>query len=281
MTSGIELTDEWQRWMVENLERGCSLEALMSDMVRSGFEPSFARSILLAFAEERGMVSAMEAGKKASDRPLLDRNVISTFDREVVVHMRIATPTVVLLGNVLSSDECDELIRRSKGKITRSSIIDPASGEEEVISARSSDGTYFERQADDFIATLDRRFAEITGFAIERGEGIQILRYAVGGEYRPHFDFFAPNSPGSAVHLARGGQRVASLVIYLTDTARGGTTIFPKLELEFVPRKGCAVYFEYCDIDGHLDELTLHGGSPVRDGEKWIATKWFRQNDYG
>jgi len=40
------------------------------------------------------------------------------------------------------------------------------------------------------------------------------------------------------------------------------------------------VYFAYCDDAGALDVRTLHGGSPVQSGEKWIATKWFRQQPY-
>ena len=37
-----------------------------------------------------------------------------------------------------------------------------------------------------------------------------------------------------------------------------------------------------CTVDSNqLDLLTLHGGTPVVAGEKWIATKWMRQRRYG
>jgi prolyl 4-hydroxylase len=48
---------------------------------------------------------------------------------------------------------------------------------------------------------------------------------------------------------------------------------------EVKPRKGYAVYFESLDASGGLDQRTLHGGSPVGQGEKWIATKWIRENN--
>lgn len=67
------------------------------------------------------------------------------------------------------------------------------------------------------------------------------------------------------------------LVIYLNDVKDGGETIFPEIGLSIVPRAGHAVYFSYCNADNQLDSRSLHGGAPVRIGEKWIATKWLRQ----
>jgi hypothetical protein len=60
----------------------------------------------------------------------------------------------------------------------------------------------------------------------------------------------------------------------------GGETIFPPLGLAITPKKGAAIYFEYVDDKGQVDEHTLHGGAPVTAGEKWIATKWMRAGKY-
>ncbi|WP_442603088.1 2OG-Fe(II) oxygenase [Paenibacillus sp. KN14-4R] len=111
---------------------------------------------------------------------------------------------------------------------------------------------------------------------IQNGEEIQILNYDIGKKYKPHFDYFAAAS-GSKVQLANGGQRMSTLVIYLNDVVSGGETLFPKIGLSIVPQMGSAVYFEYSNSLGQVDPLTLHGGSPVVQGEKWIATKWMRQ----
>ena len=116
---------------------------------------------------------------------------------------------------------------------------------------------------------------------IENGEGIQILHYPVGGEYRPHFDYFPPRDPGSQTHLANGGQRVSTLVMYLNDVEQGGETNFPTLQLSVSPKKGAAAYFEYANSLNQVDPLSLHAGMPVLAGEKWIATKWMRQRRYG
>jgi prolyl 4-hydroxylase len=70
------------------------------------------------------------------------------------------------------------------------------------------------------------------------------------------------------------------LVIYLNDVELGGETAFPEIGLTVTAKKGSAVYFEYCNSQEHTDPLTLHAGLPVLKGEKWIATKWMRQNTY-
>lgn len=63
----------------------------------------------------------------------------------------------------------------------------------------------------------------------------------------------------------------------LNDVADGGETVFPEIGLSVVPRRGHAVYFSYCNSRNQVDPRTLHGGAPVRCGEKRIATKWLRQ----
>ncbi|WP_229416170.1 prolyl hydroxylase family protein [Pseudoduganella armeniaca] len=91
---------------------------------------------------------------------------------------------------------------------------------------------------------------------------------------------FRPDQPGFSATLKRGGQRTATLIVYLNDVEDAGDTVFPKLGLSVVPKKGAAVYFEYMNDEGQLDEATLHGGAPVGAGDKWVMTKWVRQEAF-
>lgn len=281
----IQLTTQWHDWIVHNLARGCTIQALVDDMCRSGFEPAFAQDTVAALAQREAPAStpvAANVGGYQADPPRLAAgNRIPTHDREVRVLLRVTTPTLAVLDAVLSDAECDELIRRSADKLQRSTTVDPVHGGYEVIAARSSEGTYFPVNADDFIARLDRRIAELMNCPVENGEGLQVLHYGEGGEYQPHFDYFTPGDPGSETQMVVGGQRVSTLLIYLNDVVEGGATVFPMLGLRVTPKKGMAVYFEYSNSDGQVDPLTLHGGEPVEKGEKWIITKWMRQRRYG
>ena len=285
MEKQTQLTGQWHDWIIHNLARGCAHHALVEDMCRSGFEPAFARDTVAALARGEALACAPVASAVASyvaDPPRLAAgNVIHAHDRDVRVLLRVAKPTLAVLDAVLSDAECNELIRRSADKLQRSTTVDPVHGGYEVIAARSSEGTFFPVNADDFIARLDRRIAVLMNCPVENGEGLQVLHYGEGGEYQPHFDYFAPGDPGSEAQMVVGGQRVSTLLIYLNDVARGGATVFPMLGLRMAPKKGMAVYFEYTNGSGQIDPLTLHGGEPVEVGEKWIITKWMRQRRYG
>ena len=293
MRSVSTLSVEWKRWLDDNVSRRCTRDSIVESMVNADFDP-IAVDIWVnaAFAEAAGMPAygnpapasngVVVDGPYIYETPRLPQtgNLLRTSDRAVRVTMRMVRPVVAVLDDLLSVQECDELIRLSTIKLQRSTIVDPHSGEQRVIDARSSFGTYFALNENPFIAQLDRRIADVMHCPIENGEGLQILNYRVGGEYKTHFDYFAPGDPGSAHHVARGGQRVSTLVIYLNDVEESGETIFPQIGLSVVPKKGSAVYFEYCNTAGQVDALTLHGGTPVVAGEKWIATKWMRERRY-
>ena len=44
------------------------------------------------------------------------------------------------------------------------------------------------------------------------------------------------------------------------------------------PKKGKAVIFKNVDINGNIINQSLHGGEPVRSGQKWIINKWVHLN---
>jgi prolyl 4-hydroxylase len=207
-------------------------------------------------------------------------NAIETSDRTVNILFALNAPRVVLFGGLLSDEECDEIVRLSRGKLARSSVVNAATGAYDVHPDRTSEGTHFQRGENELIRRVERRISELISYPVENGEPIQILYYQPGAEYKPHFDFFDPALPGNDKVLAMGGQRVSTLVMYLNDVEAGGSTIFPEVGLDVLPRRGNAVYFAYTTPDGQLDRRTLHGGSPVTSGEKWIATKWLRQREY-
>ncbi|MGA9335261.1 MAG: 2OG-Fe(II) oxygenase [Rudaea sp.] len=284
MNSTTQLSPDWRRWIAENLARGCDPESLIADMVRKKFDAGYARGAVVGLLGRDARPEAGSAPDSAYvyETPRLPRgNVIRACDRDVPVVMRIERPFIAVVDGLLSSTECDELVQRSKRRLRRSTTVDPARGTDEVIPDRSSDGTFFPINADPFITRLDRRIAALMNCPLEHGEGLQILRYRTGGQYTPHFDYFPPTDPGSRTPMANGGQRVSSLIIYLNDVDDGGATIFPELKLTVGPKKGAAVYFEYCNSRNQVDPMTLHGGMPVLEGEKWIATKWMRQHRYG
>ncbi|MFJ8256482.1 2OG-Fe(II) oxygenase [Peribacillus asahii] len=194
-------------------------------------------------------------------------NKIKTEDREINIIAKLEEPLIVILGNVLSNEECDELIRLSQDKMHRSKI----GVTREVNEIRTSSSMFFQEKENDIITKIEKRISSIMNIPIEHGEGIQILKYTPGQEYKAHFDFFTSASK------ATKNNRISTIVMYLNDVEHGGETFFPKLNFSISPGKGMAVYFEYFYNDKTINELTLHGGAPVITGEKWVATQWMRR----
>uniref|UniRef100_A0A8R7UKD9 procollagen-proline 4-dioxygenase n=1 Tax=Triticum urartu TaxID=4572 RepID=A0A8R7UKD9_TRIUA len=54
---------------------------------------------------------------------------------------------------------------------------------------------------------------------------MQVLHYEVGQKYDAHFDYFSDKK-----NVKRGGHRVATVLMYLTDVKKGGETVFPIAE---------------------------------------------------
>lgn len=194
-------------------------------------------------------------------------NKIKTEDREIHIIAKIEEPLIVILGNVLSDEECDGLIRMSEDKLKRSKIGNTRT----VDDIRTSSSMFFEEGENELVARIERRLSQIMNIPVEHGEGLQMLNYHIGQEYKAHFDFFSSTS------RAASNPRISTLVMYLNDVEEGGETYFPKLNFSVNPQKGSAVYFEYFYDNQDLNDLTLHGGAPVIKGSKWAATQWMRR----
>jgi hypothetical protein len=127
------------------------------------------------------------------------------------------------------------------------------------------------------IALLKARISAATRLPEFIFELPQIMRYAVGEEFRPHHDFLDPEKPGFAEDFARRGQRMGTFLIYLNDDFEGGETEFPKAGISFRGAIGDGLFFANVTRDGRPDPLTLHAGRPPTRGEKWILSQWIRE----
>ncbi|MBW3112234.1 2OG-Fe(II) oxygenase [Bacillus sp. MCCB 382] len=193
-------------------------------------------------------------------------NKIKTEDREIQIIAKMEEPLVVVLGNVLSHEECDELIQLSMDRVERSKI-----GNTRTVDGLRTSSSVFLEESHDVVTRVEKRVSHIMNIPVEHGEGLQILNYKPGQEYKAHFDFF------SASARPVKNPRISTLVMYLNDVEEGGETYFPKIGLSVSPQKGMAVYFEYFYDNQELNDLTLHGGAPVVIGDKWAATQWMRR----
>ncbi|KAG5531003.1 hypothetical protein RHGRI_025828 [Rhododendron griersonianum] len=172
------------------------------------------------------------------------------------------SPRIILLHNFLSTEECDYLRAIAMPRLQISTVVDTKTGK-----------------------AIEKRISVYSQIPVENGELIQVLRYEKNQFYRPHHDYFS-----DTFNLKRGGQRVATILMYLSDNVEGGETYFPMAGsgecscggrmmkgMCIKPNKGDALLFWSMGLDGQSDTNSIHGGCEVLSGEKWSATKWMRQ----
>lgn len=299
MSALVQFSPELKEWIAANLARGCAPAMLVDSMAAQGFDTQVARGLVTTFAEAlaRGETVGcdsvvLELAGLFADSPddsaayvadaarLPSGNVIVAADRTVDVLMRLQRPCVAVLGNVLSAGECEAVMRLGAPRLAPSTVVDPLSGADQVALHRSSEGMFFGLCENELIERIDRRLSALMGLPLAHGEGLQLLRYRPGCHSSPHYDFLVPHHARNRASIARSGQRISTLVIYLNDVAAGGATDFPELGLSVTPRHGNAVYFEYANRSGQLDHATLHAGAPVESGEKRVLTKWMRARPF-
>ncbi|KAL8515464.1 hypothetical protein ACS0TY_014235 [Phlomoides rotata] len=205
-------------------------------------------------------------------------------------------PRAFLYEGFLTDAECNHLISMAKSELKRSEVADNDSGEGKLSEVRTSSGMFISKGQDPIIAGIEDKIATWTFLPKENGEDLQVLRYEPGQQYEPHFDYFVDK-----VNILRGGHRVATVLMYLSDVEKGGETVFPSAEESprrrsvssdkdfskcgrqgpaVKPRKGDALLFYSLYPDATPDDTSLHAGCPVEEGEKWSATKWIHVDSY-
>ncbi|XP_022752778.1 probable prolyl 4-hydroxylase 3 [Durio zibethinus] len=225
---------------------------------------------------------AFERGKGFGKRGERSTEVLSWEPRAFIYH------------NFLSKEECEYLINLAKPHMAKSTVVDSKTGKSKDSRVRSSSGMFLRRGQDKRIRDIEKGIADYPFIPVEHGEGLQVLHYEVGQKYDAHFDYFLDE-----FNTKNGGQRMATMLMYLSDVEEGGETIFPaakvnvsavpwwnelsecgKQGLAVKPKMGDALLFWSMRPDVTLDPSSLHGGCPVIMGNKWSSTKWMHVEEY-
>ena len=278
-----QITDALRQWIVAQASAGFAPDVVLKSMLASGWDEDTAaqalEQTLRGYLKDHAKANNLPEPRVVPEPMSLDgAPSLYVGGREVQILASMLNPRVIVFGGLLSHDECDELVELAQVRLARSETVKLDTGSSEVNEARTSDGMFFGRGENPLCERIEARIADLTQWPLVNGEGLQILRYRPGAEYKPHYDYFDPAQPGTPSIVKRGGQRVATLVTYLSSPSRGGATIFPDVKLEVAPIKGNAVFFSY--DRPHPMTRTLHGGAPVLAGEKWVATKWLREGRF-
>ncbi|KAJ4714757.1 putative Prolyl 4-hydroxylase alpha subunit [Melia azedarach] len=201
-------------------------------------------------------------------------------------------PRALYFPNFATAEQCKAIIDMAKPGLRPSTLaLRKWETNENTKGIRTSSGMFISAAEDKsgILDIIEEKIARASKLPRIHGEAFNVLRYELGQKYNSHYDAFSPDEYGP-----QKSQRVASFLLYLSDVEEGGETMFPFengmntdgtydyqacVGLKVKPRRGDGLLFYSLFPNGTIDPTSLHGSCPVIKGEKWVATKWIRDQE--
>lgn len=188
-------------------------------------------------------------------------------------------PKIYSIHQVLTDKENQYLRDMASPRLHRATIHNPQTGKLEHANYRVSKSAWLKKRgvgADPIINRITDRLEAITNLNMNVSEDLQVVNYGIGGHYEPHFDFARKTEPDAFRELGTGN-RIATILFYLSDVPAGGATVFPTVGASVKPVKNSAAFWYNLLPSGEGDYDTRHAACPVLVGTKWVANYWVHE----
>jgi prolyl 4-hydroxylase len=181
---------------------------------------------------------------------------------------------IKILDDFLTKEECLELIEMGSKKMQKATTLGAV-----IDGYRTADNSWL-YESTPLTEKIQTFIAKESGLPVENQENIHIVKYDIGGEYKPHHDYFHPNEEYYQGTMGNAGNRVFSFLIYLNHNFTGGETDFPTKKILVTPKEGRVLAWRNMKEDGSLDAASYHAGLPVKTQTKYIAIVWVRERAF-
>ena len=179
-------------------------------------------------------------------------------------------PTYVkprVVRGLITDEERAHIIQKAEKKLDVSTVAENRVVDKKV---RDSETAWLDA-SDPVVKRVMDKCVALTDRPITNCEHLQVLRYKPGGHYKPHQDTFSDT---------KGNKRMYTIILALNDDYEGGETEFPNLKKKYKMEAGDALFFHTLDNYELMTSKALHGGRPVKSGEKWICNLWVHKYPY-
>ncbi|XP_039275487.1 prolyl 4-hydroxylase subunit alpha-2 [Nilaparvata lugens] len=183
-------------------------------------------------------------------------------------------PRIVLYRDVIYDSEIELLKKMALPKLK---VMNLNKASNTVALYRISAGAWLYDDDHPSIERLSKRVEYMTSLDMSYAESLHVTNYGIGGYYEAHHDYLSEELFKNYGRRKQLGNRIATLMFYLSDVIQGGATVFPLLNVTIWPEKGSAVFWYNLLHSGERDTATFHAACPVLVGSKWVSTKWVHE----
>jgi len=185
-------------------------------------------------------------------------------------------PRIVLFHEFLTNSEIETIKSMATPRFKRATVQNYLTGELETANYRISKTAWLKEEEHADVGHVYTRTHQLTGLNMETSEELQVSNYGIGGHYEPHFDFARREEKNAFASLGTGN-RIATLLMYVSDVEQGGATVFPHLGISLWPKRGSAAFWYNLHQNGEGDDMTRHAACPVLAGTKWVSNFWIHE----
>jgi len=182
----------------------------------------------------------------------------------LVIYLLPVYPQPMVLHDFLTPHERNYIIKKAEDNLKPSTVSKTG---ELMESVRKSETAWLSYE-DPVVMGVINKCLKHTDRPIRNCEMLQVLRYKPDGYYKPHQDIIEGDE----------NRRMYTFILALNDDYEGGETEFPNLNKTFKLKAGDALFFQNLDNHGSFTSKALHGGRPVKSGEKWICNLWIKKH---
>jgi len=230
---------------------------------------AFITSSLMSFYEDQEPDDAEYGSQPIQKAKVTYRKELREFWIEKIMDR----PRIFILHNLLSKEECENMKDLGIARGMKRNALSPVLGDD----PRKHEVATLDFNENDFVRRLEDKLANLTRTSASHGEAFQIIRYSQNDFYPEHVDYISPSQNDA---LGKGGNRIATVIIYLKSAGSGGETFFNSVNTKINVASGDAILLWNMNKDMTPDTSSKHSGLPPLSGEKWVAVKWIREHPF-
>lgn len=263
-----------------------NLELYTEDLKKSEKDPNVRKKVFRRSKDWQNKYNLLCSGQEKIEQEITNRMFCEYGQKQhprfllkpLKIEYIYDDPHITIYHDLVRDWEMEVVKEKARPFLNRATVHDPKTGELVFADYRISKSAWLSPEMDETVHNIINKVGDVTGLDMRYSESLQVGNYGLAGQYEPHFDHSTIKAPKQFKNF--GGNRIATMLMYMSEVERGGSTIFvntgPGVAIH--PEKGAGVFWYNLLKNGEGDKKTRHAGCPVLVGHKWVSNLWIHEH---